>query len=111
MAWAWNAPVESATQRVVLMGLAESANSRTGECFPSYAYLARHAMVTRRTVITTIKALEDKGLVEITRRHRSSNLYQLPAAAQKSPGSEKFSQSTFGGETPSPHVETDGGGW
>ncbi len=93
---------------LVYIALLNRAN-REGECWPGLATLQRDARASRNTVIKTIKALEDRGLVSVSRRRRAdgsseSNLYRVHAfvgGSSREPGG-------FTTETPLVH-DVDGG--
>lgn len=57
------------TERVVLIALCNHANEKH-QCFPSHKHLAQQAGVTDRTVLTTLKSLEDKGYISRQERRR-----------------------------------------
>jgi hypothetical protein len=54
----------TANQKLVLIAIAEHLGSKD-HAWPSYATLARLTSLTRRTVITTVKALADQGILTI----------------------------------------------
>lgn len=80
MVQAMKVRVGNPTRKLVLIKLADNAND-AGECWPSYQNIADHCEVTRRSVMSHIKALEQAGY--LTREYRkgekgnSSNLYHL----------------------------------
>lgn len=62
--------VQNAHQRVVLIILADCHNAETARCDPSIEYLAKKAMISRRSVERAIQGLEEVGL--LTRQQRST---------------------------------------
>ena len=63
--WAWKAPVQSSTQRLVLLSLAD----RAGEdhtCYPSAARLRQDTLLNRKTILGAISDLIELGLVKDT---------------------------------------------
>ncbi len=62
---------------VVYNVLLSYADFNTGKCFPGIKTICTFSGLTKPTVIDAIKELEDWGLVEVTRRHGSHNIYQL----------------------------------
>ncbi len=62
---------------VVYCVLLSYADFNTGRCFPGIQTICDFSGLSRQTVITSIKELEDWGLVQVTRRLGSHNLYQL----------------------------------
>ena len=97
----------SRDQIAVLVVITDMINGKTGECFPSYATVAKRAGVTDRSNAgRAIRALVDKGLLIRTKQgtRSTSSVYRLNAAlvdkAQK--------QSTgLGQHGPHPEVSTD----
>ena len=82
MAWAWRVPVKSASERVVLVALADHSDDQ-GRCWPGQEGLAEKCCMHRVSVNRIVKRLADAGLVEIRHRakedgSRNSNLYRLP---------------------------------
>ena len=80
LTWAFEQPI-SATEKVVLLALADHANEH-GLCWPSISLLVQRAHVGERTVQRAIQALEDGGFITRERRQRengsdTSNLYRL----------------------------------
>lgn len=80
LTWAFDQPI-SATDKVVLLALADHANDR-GECWPSVSLLMQRAYVGERTVQRALQSLEDGGFIVRERRQRengsdTSNLYRL----------------------------------
>ena len=82
MGWAWRQDVQSKTELLVLLAIADCADSHTFEAWPSYQHLADRARVQRRTAIRAAMALEARGLLEITRRKagakNQSNVFHVP---------------------------------
>lgn len=69
-------------EKLLLVLLADNADDSTGKCWPSQAYLARRAGVTRKSVNQIISRLVDKGLVTVQKRYRDtgaqrSNMYRV----------------------------------
>ena len=62
---------------VVYNVLLSYADFNTGRCFPGIKTICDFSGLVRQTVIDAIKELEDLGLVEVTRRPGSHNIYQL----------------------------------
>jgi hypothetical protein len=62
--------------------LARYADQHDQSCYPSHATIAARMGMSRRSVIRTMKLLENVGLVEVERRHKengaqTSNIYYL----------------------------------
>lgn len=80
LTWAFDQPI-SATDKVVLLALADHANENA-VCWPSIALLVQRAHVGERTVQRALQSLEDGGFIFRERRQRengsdTSNLYRL----------------------------------
>lgn len=54
----------TATEKLVLVALADYTSDDTRECWPSIATIARRACCDRRTAQRRLKALEERGLIE-----------------------------------------------
>ena len=66
MSWATRQSAESTTGKLILLILANYADSENS-CYPSHDHIAYHAHCTRRTVVSNLKTLEKKGLVRVVR--------------------------------------------
>jgi len=66
MSWAIKQSAESTTSKLILLILANYADSENS-CYPSHEHIGLIAHCTRRTVVTNIKTLEKKGLVKVIR--------------------------------------------
>jgi hypothetical protein len=98
LTWAFEQPI-SATEKVVLLALADHANE-SGLCWPSIAVLVQRAHVGERTVQRALQSLEDGGFIARERRQRengsdTSNLYRLMF--------DRVSQRVSGGVNLAPH--------
>jgi DNA-binding transcriptional regulator YhcF (GntR family) len=74
----------SAVERLILVALAERANTKTGRCWPSVQELCARTRYHRTTVLRALRQLEKRGELAITVRRRRGNLYRitLPEMAQ-----------------------------
>ena len=73
----WETPCDSASQKLVLLALADNANDES-VCWPSIATIARKCDLSARGVQTQIRKLENSRILNIeTSTGRSSNLYIL----------------------------------
>lgn len=88
LVWALEkAPVKTATQRLVLLGLANHADPDGTDSFPAVATLENYTCLSRRSVQSTLRELEDMGLIrpgnpdiaraKINRQDRVPNVYDL----------------------------------
>lgn len=81
MLWASKARTGSATKKVILLLLADRANDE-GMCFPSMDTIAYDCELTRECVSRNIKAMEEAGLLHVTKNSKSdgtwkNNVYHL----------------------------------
>lgn len=92
MAKAMSIKVGNPLRKLVLIKLADNANDE-GECWPSYQHIADQCEVSRSTVKSHIRALEDMGLLKREFRRKGelnqSNVFylMLDNAQQIPPGS------------------------
>ncbi|WP_105464398.1 helix-turn-helix domain-containing protein [Escherichia coli] len=80
MAKAMNIKVGNPLRKLVLIKLADNANDN-GECWPSYQHVADQCEVSRSTVKSHIRALEEMGLLKRESRRKGglnqSNVFYL----------------------------------
>lgn len=81
MAKAWQASVDNAARKLVLMKLADNADDN-GFCWPSYKHLAQQCEMSRRTVMRHVDDLMLTGFVKKTVRKggiyfNKSNVFEL----------------------------------
>ncbi|EEZ7903034.1 winged helix-turn-helix transcriptional regulator, partial [Escherichia coli] len=80
MAKAMNIKVGNPLRKLVLIKLADNANDN-GECWPSYQHVADQCEVSRSTVKSHIRALEEMGLLKRECRRKGelnqSNVFYL----------------------------------
>ena len=67
--WAWQQPCPNPTSKLVLMALADHANS-DGECWPAMKRIAELTGISVRQVSTHVKALVELGYVTMGDRRR-----------------------------------------
>lgn len=72
----WRLEGLSATQKLVLLSLADNANDQ-GECYPSIAQIAKRTCLTDRSVRSAIRSLEELGIVGSAARSGTSTVYFL----------------------------------
>ena len=75
MNWAWEQPVAKATNKLVLLALADHANA-DGECWPSMKRIAERSDISPRHVSRAINELIDLGLVEKAGRRRHGGQFR-----------------------------------
>ncbi len=71
----------NSSERLVLMILAHHHHDRTNACFPAIATIAELAGLSTRRAQSTVRALTDKGLINVAVRtehgRQRSNQYDL----------------------------------
>lgn len=108
MNWAWSVPDLNPTERLTLLALADYAGPE-GECWPFQETLADKVGVSKRTVVTTLQRLEERGL--FTRAHqaaangrgRTADRYFLDLSAdvsRETNGTTKVQSAALIGEPP-----------
>lgn len=104
MVKAMETKVGNPLRKLVLIKLADNANDK-GECWPSHQHIADQCEISKRSVISHIKALEAMGLVRVEHRivnnEKRSNLYHLNltgGSAKYSPPSAKDSLPSSAGD-------------
>lgn len=98
-----NMELGNPVRKLVLLKLADQAND-LGQCWPSYASVAKAAEVSKRAVMKHIDWLEEHGFLTVERRKKSdgenqSNLYCLTLANGRL-DDEKNGKSAHGGSEP-----------
>jgi len=103
--WAWEQPVSKAANKLVLLALADHANS-DGECWPSMKRIAERSDISPRHVSRAISELIDLGLVEKANRRRHGGEYRgwdYRILVQRTPASNgRVAPVTSGHPRPSP---------
>lgn len=69
--WAWKAPVKNATQRLILLSLADRAGEHH-TCYPSNKRLAQDTMLNLKTVQKSVRELIELGLIADTGERKGS---------------------------------------
>ena len=105
MNWAWDQPVAKATNKLVLLALADHANA-DGECWPSMKRIARRSDISTRHVSRAINELIEIGLVEKAGRRRHGGQFRgwdYRVLVQRTPASDGHGRPlTSGHGRPSP---------
>ena len=91
MVWAWQQECRP-TQRLVLLALANRAGENH-ECFPSIERLRKDTGLYRETIMAAISALENAGLIIVTRANGRGNRYTLVGVPDKPNQSAKADRS------------------
>ena len=74
VAWALSQNIPHAGQKLVLIALANAANSRNGDaCFPSKRQLAEDTSMSERTIIRHVNWLEEHGFVRVDREQSADD--------------------------------------
>ena len=69
--WAWKVPVKNATQRLILLSLADRAGEHH-TCYPSNKRLAQDTMLNLKTVQKSVRELIELGLITDTGERKGS---------------------------------------
>lgn len=95
----------SRSEALSLLALAHRHNAKTGRCDPSFQTLSKMVNLSKRSVISAIQSLEDKGLIctiqRKTKQGQITNQYRLGSEATSQGGGEVGD--TPGGEAASPN--------
>jgi len=81
MAQALDIKTGSSTTKLVLLKLCDNAND-AGECWPSQSLIAEQCEMTTRTVITSIKKLEERGLLSVLKKRKNANKYLINLSSE-----------------------------
>ena len=78
MSLVWKRGPSDRSQRLLMLAIADSAND-DGFCWPGTQLLAVKASMSVRTVLRSLKALEQDGWIKINRKahHRKGNTYEV----------------------------------
>ena len=74
----------TSSDKVVYVVLARFTDNETQECYPSNKRLGEETGLTTRTIVNSIRHLEESGYVEVDRKSGKVNYYQLNAVSEKS---------------------------
>lgn len=75
--WVWKHSQSRATDRLVLLAIADHADDRGGSAYPSVSHLAEKCAVNRATVMRSIERLEELGELVVVRRPGSGSTYRI----------------------------------
>lgn len=75
--WAWEQPIKPASAKLVLLCLADCHNADSGQCNPSFKYIARVTGLDRKTVNSQLKSLVDMGLIDALTTRGKSTMYYI----------------------------------
>lgn len=76
MTMVWRGYAGDPTAKLVLLSLADQANS-DGYCWPSQRYTAARCMISDRQLRTWIQRLAGEGWIEVINRDGKSNMYRV----------------------------------
>ena len=74
----------TSSDKVVYVMLARFVGNDTQECYPSNKKLSETTGLTTRTIVNSIRHLEERGYVEVDRKSGKVNYYQLNRVGEKS---------------------------
>jgi len=66
LSWAFKQNVKPSAAKFVLVAMAECAHYQTGKVFPSIKHLEEITGLNRKTIISSVQALEDLGFIKAT---------------------------------------------
>lgn len=78
VSWALEQSLGNATQKLILIAIADRFNDEYGHAWPSIAWLAKAGDCSDRTVRRHLRDLEAKGVVSVTHRPNETSSYKLP---------------------------------
>lgn len=84
--WVWDHSTAHANTLLVLLSIAEAANSEGRESCQSVATLARHARCSESAAHRALRWLREAGEIEVTgssERYKGTTIYSLPKMAQQ----------------------------
>ena len=96
--FAWEAPVTSSSERLVILALAKFSDD-AGRCFPSVEKLTAITHLNRKTVFSALKALSQSGVVSAQKSERNANRYQLNYALCRTENGTSENGTTENGTT------------
>lgn len=76
LSWAFDLEGLSSSEKLTLLALCDRAD-QNGKCWPAYTDILRRTGLNRKTLASTIRSLEDKGLIEKGKRHGRSTVYSI----------------------------------
>jgi hypothetical protein len=88
LGWAAGSRVKRASDKLVLLGLADRHHTDSGTSYPSLAWLCEFSSLDRKTVISSLARLEADGLISDS-GHRVGKTKQIKAYLLNLNGSEK----------------------
>ena len=72
--WAWEVEVPS-SEKLVLLCLSDCHNADTGQCNPSVSYISKKTSLDRKTVLKSLRSLNDREILSRAKVEGSSNQY------------------------------------
>ena len=91
--WAWSQPGLKATDKLLLLALADRAGE-DHRCYPSVTRIVADTGINRKTVFAGFLRLEDKGLIKRVRTQKLRvNVYQLIGVEDRSNSTENGTHS------------------
>ncbi|HPC31311.1 MAG TPA: helix-turn-helix domain-containing protein [Candidatus Paceibacterota bacterium] len=84
----------TSSDKVVYMVLSRFADNETQECYPSFGKIRKLSGLTDTTISTSIKHLEEKEYIEVSRNAGKVNMYQLNEPPKKLDYSKRIGTTT-----------------
>ncbi len=107
--WAWNQRVKRSAAKLVLLSIADRAGENH-TAFPSISRIAYDTELDRKTVMSCIAYLIEKGMISAEKAHGTSTKYRLigvvgrDETSTKNGTSTKIGTSTKNGTEPVPKL-------
>lgn len=76
LSWAFDLEGLSSSEKLTLLALCDRAD-QNGKCWPAYTDILRRTGLNRKTLASTIRSLEEKGLIEKGKRQGRSTVYSI----------------------------------
>lgn len=107
MVWALDASIADHTAKLVLIALADHADDKTMQCWPSAEHIAKRTGMGRSSVYRAISFLRSNGFLEHKRRRHTSGVPRQPLFILNVPQpNPTLGQPNPTGGTPNPTVGT-----
>lgn len=106
--WAWRAEVDSSTQRLILLSLADRAGE-DHKCYPSIMRMVKDTKMNRKTIIKVLDDLEKKALIKYSGKivGNGVKVYQLLGVVGREDHPTSTKKGTSGKNGTSSNLGTD----
>ncbi len=69
MSQVWNMEIPDSRKKLILLSLADNANTESRSCWPSVSYISKRCGCSVRTTIRHLKSLEEEGYLQTNKRY------------------------------------------